>query len=734
MTTAGATMQTDREAGAQAPGPKARAAAGAWLAALRQVAAHYRLSQSAQAATQNALWDAEDDPRERIYNMARGVGLRLKFVEPRGFAEALTSSRLPVIVERRDGQVGVVMAIAADGEASVAFSGDEGLETAAPVGDLLREASQVVLARPLKSVPDARVDAYIQPFEDGWFRRIVLSDLRPYGHILIAALVTNILGLAGIIFSQQVYDRVVPAESLPTLYVLFGGVLLTVAFDFVLRTLRTNVTDLLGKRADLRISDEVFGHALRVRNRVRPISTGSFIAQLRDLDQVRELLTSTTVGALVDLPFFVLFLVIYWFIGGPLVLIPLAALVLLAAPSLIAQRKLQAYTRESMRESSLRNAMLVEAIQGLDDIKSLQAEPRFQQQWNHYNAVAAEAQLKLRAVTSKLMVWTSNVQNLVYAAVVFFGAPLVMKGDVTTGALVAASILGSRIMAPMAQLTQVMSRLQQARVSLQGLNQLMQMPVDHPDHESRIHLPAIAGDYGFKEAVFRYRDDSSPVALAVQNLTIRAGERIALLGRNGAGKSTLLQALSGMLDPAAGLVTLDGVEMRQIDPADVRRDVNFLSQKARLFHGTLRDNLMMGAPYASDAEMLQALAMAGAEDFVRRLPTGLDYVVLEGGLGLSGGQVQALLLARLLLRRPAVALLDEPTASMDEAAERKFIVEFDRWSRGRTVVIATHRTRVLDLVERIIVVDGGRIVLDDEKNAAIKTLQAGLQPGAARSA
>jgi ATP-binding cassette, subfamily C, bacterial LapB len=705
-----------------------------WILALRHVAAHYRLPLSIQRATLAASWDLERDRQERLHNLARGLGLRLKFVAARDMGAALTSWRLPLIVERRDGDVAVVTAISADGEASLAASGDQGLEHVVSRVDLLADLACVAIPRPLKGIPDARIDAYIRPFEQGWFRRIILGDIRPYGHVLVAALVTNILGLAGIVFSQQVYDRVVPAESWPTLYVLFGGVLLTILFDYILRTLRSNVTDLLGKRADLRMSDEVFGHALRVRNRARPTSTGTFIAQLRDLDQVRELLTSTTVGAIVDLPFFCLFLVIYWYIGGILVLIPLAALVMLVVPALLCQRKLQEYARESMRESSLRNAMLVEAIQGIEDIKSLQAEQRFQQQWNHYNAVAGEAQLKLRTLTGRLMVWTGNVQNLVYASVVFFGAPMVMHGDVTTGTLVAASILGSRMMAPLAQLTQVMTRLQQARVSLNSLNQLMSMPVDHPDKESRIHLPVIGGNYVFKDAVFHYRDENAPVALAVHGLAIRAGEHVAVLGRNGAGKSTLLQALSGMMDPAAGLVAVENVEMRQIDPADVRRDISLLSQKARLFHGTLRDNLTLGAPHASDEEILRALVMAGADDFVRHLPSGLDYGVLEGGLGLSGGQVQGLLLARLLIRRPCVALLDEPTASMDESAERKFIAEFGAWSKGRTVVIATHRTRVLDLVDRIIVVEGGRIALDDRKDAALAILQGGQNAASARVA
>lgn len=375
-----------------------------------------------------------------------------------------------------------------------------------------------------------------------------------------------------------------------------------------------------------------------------------------------------------------------------------------------------------MRESSLRNALLVEAVQRIEDVKTLQAEDSLQQRWNHFNAVAGEAQLKLRGLTNGLTAWAQKVQTGVYATIVFCGAPMVIAGDMTTGALVAASILGSRMMAPIAQVSQVLNRLQQAKIGIQGIDQIMALPVDNPEHGQRLQVPAIRGDFSLHSAVFTYGDANTP-ALAVPQLDVVAGEKIALLGRNGAGKSTLLRGLSGLLAPISGEVLVDDLALHQIDPADVRRDIGLLSQDSHLFHGTLRDNLTMGAPNASDREVADMLELVGADAFVRRTQTGLDYTVQEGGIGLSGGQTQALLLARLLLREPSIVLLDEPTASMDEATERHFIERFKDWGKSRTVVVATHRTRVLELVDRIIVIDDGSVKLDQPKHTALLTMQ-----------
>ena len=691
-----------------------------WLAAVLSVAKHYRLEFSAENIRIASQWAGEENTETVVRSMARQAGLVARFTT---FERSMLSPwRLPLVVQLKGGQVGVLQSVDGKGMVAVVFSGDDGAPTSVNTSELEREVASVVVLRPSNNVSDVRVDDYIKPPEKHWFRSIILRDLRPYGHVMIATTVANVLALAGILFSKQVYDRVIPAESTPTLYVLFSGVLIAVLFNFIMRVKRIRITDLLGKRADVRVSDLVYGHAVRLRTSVKPKSTGSFISQIRELERVREMVTSTTLLAIADLPFFFLFLFVMWYVAGPLALVPLGALLLLLIPGLLSQGKLARLAAESVRESALRNAMLVETIQGMEDIKALQAEQRFQQQWNHYNAVTAEANLKLRSLVGNLMTWTQSVQTSVFAVIVLLGAPMVMAGDMTTGSLVAASILGSRMMAPMSQITQVLCRWQQAKFALKGLDQIMQLPVDHPEGSKRVHIPNIAGNYSLQDATFKYGAECALPALKVASLEIRAGEKIAVLGRNGAGKSTLLQGLSGVLEASGGEINLEGVSLAHIDPADVRRDIGLLTQNSSLFHGTLRENVTLGAPGATDREIIAALDMAGAMEFIRKLSKGLDHMILEGGLGLSGGQRQSLLLARLFIRDPNVVLLDEPTASLDDLTEKRFIAKLQKWSAGRTLILATHRSSTLQLADRILVVENGELVLDAPKATALQQL------------
>ncbi|MFT4241075.1 MAG: type I secretion system permease/ATPase [Acidovorax sp.] len=707
-----------------------------WRDAVLAVATHYQLNASPEHIRVAAQWNSSEPTEAQAREMARMAGLGWQRVRPD--LAALTRWRLPVVVQLDgDGDHVQVAVITATGPAGLTLmmSGDGGAGTVRRAADLQPHVQLMAVLRPLESAADARVDDYIRPVEENWLRSLVLVDVRPYAHILMASFITNLMALAGVIFSMQVYDRVVPAQSMPTLYVLFGGVLLSLVFAWAMRNARTRITDLLGKRADLRISDRVFGHALRVRNSVRPKSTGTFVSQIRELEPVRDMLTSTTIAAVADLPFFLLFCVVFWLIAGWLVAVPLAAFALLLIPSLLAQRQLRNLAQSGMREGALRNAMLVETVQGIEDIKLLQAEERFQNQWNHYNAVSADSGLALRDLLGRLNNWMQTVQGAAFAVVIFFGVPTVMAGEMSTGVLVAASILVSRMLAPLSSVTTVLNRWQQAKIAAQSLDQLMRLPVDNPRDSTRVHRPALQGDYTLMGAVFSH--DGQTAALSVKVLTIKAGERIAVLGRNGAGKSTLLQGLSGLMEPRDGSVLLDGVELGHIDPADVRRDVGLLTQSARLFYGTLRENLTLGAPHASDEQILAALKAAGAWAYVRRLPLGLDHLVQEGGLGLSGGQRQGLLLARTLLRAPRVLLLDEPTTALDDTAERDVIASLRALPPGHTLVIATHRRAVLDVVQRVIVVDGGAIVMDGPRDEVLAKLRGGpmpAKPAAAASA
>ena len=691
-----------------------------WIEAIVMVAKHYRLEVSTENISLTSHWLNKAPTSDVLRSMARQAGLTVGVIKLT--ATDLSAWRLPLVVQLKDGQIGVIDTIDQEDRLGITYSGDAGVKGIISKEDLLANVDLAVVLRPSHTVPDARIDDYIKPHDPHWFRKMVLRDWKPYAHIFIASFIVNVLSLAGILFTRQVYDRVIPAESYPTLYVLFSGVFVAIIFGFIMRMMRTKVTDLLGKRADLRISDRVFGHALRIKNSVRPRSTGTFISQVRELDSIREMLTSTTVTAFADIPFFLLFCVVFWYFAGVLVLVPVFAVILMVLPGFLAQNKLRQYANAAMRENSLRNAMLVEAIQGNEDIKALQAEQRFQQQWNNYNAVSADVNLRLRSLVSYLNSWSQTIQAATFVVIVLFGAPMVINGDLTTGSLIAASILGSRMIAPMAGLTQVLSRWQQAKVALNGINQLMELPVDNPDGEKKVHKNLITGHYSIKNATFFYGEDQPTPALYVKKLDIKPGEKIAVLGRNGAGKSTLLQVLSGLLEPRGGVVSLDEVSLQHIDPADVRRDVGLMSQNSGLFHGTIRENLLLGSPLASDEDVFKALMMTGAAEFIQKIPTGLDFIIAEGGRGLSGGQKQSLLLSRLIIRNPHVVLLDEPISFLDDVTEKHFLRELTSWIEDKTLIVATHKMSVVNMVDRIIVIDNGQIVLDDPKDIAIAKL------------
>nr|WP_174505245.1 type I secretion system permease/ATPase [Acinetobacter sp. Marseille-Q1620] len=699
-----------------------------WLQAVLIIARHYRIEPSVESIRLQLDWNQNQSVDDVLFLICRQVGLR--FCKVNFSLDSINPWRLPIVVELEDGQVGVVDKVDNAGNMSIQFSSEQGLAQTFPVEQLRPLIRHAYIMRPETSIADVRVDEYIKPYQKSWFWSIILSDWKRYIDIMFASLITNILALSTIVFSMQVYDRVIPSQSIPTLWVLAGGVLIAAIFGLILSISRIYLSDLIGKRADLRISDRVFGHALRIKNKERPKSTGTFISQIRELESVREMVTSTTIGTIADLPFFFLFLAIFWIIGGHLFWVVLSVVPLMILPGLLAQRQLARLAQEGMRESSIRNAVLVEAIQGIEDIKLLRAESRFQNQWNHMNEVSADISMAQRKIVGTLTAWTQKIQSLTFAIVVLVGCFAVMDGDMTTGALVACSILSSRMLAPISRITGVLARLQQVKVAKASLDELMKKTVDQPDQAHLIHKAALLGDYEFQNVLFQYSEEDSRPALAIAQLKINAGEKIAILGRNGAGKSTLLQLLSGMQMPDNGKISLDNLDLSLIDPADIRRDTGLLNQNAHLFFGTIRENLTLGAPLASDEQLIKVLKMTGALKFIEEKKEGLDHVILEGGVGFSGGQRQALLLSRLLICEPNIILLDEPTASIDDVTEKMLIEQLKSWLGHRTLVVATHRRALLDLVDRIIVVNDGKIVADGARDQILGQFSAVPQKGA----
>lgn len=688
--------------------------------AIITIANHYRLDYSPENINLASNWYQDTIKHDDVIKLlARQCGLVTKIFARKAYKFNVWS--LPVIIECHDGRIGIVQNIQ-NNEVTILFSGEHGLAIKQTRDFLVNNIKRVVVLRPTVDKPDPRVDLYIKPTERHWLWRILLRDVSPYKYVIMATFLINVLGLAGITYSMQTYDRIIPSQSYSTMFVLVIGVFIAFIFDYTLKMLRYTVIDLLGKKADLRISDRVYGHSLRIKDSSRPPSTGSFISQLRDLEQIREMMTSSTVAAIADLPFFLFFLFVIYMLGGVICLVPLVGFFLMIMPGLFSQKRLFYLANEAMRENTLRSGMIVESVQGLDDIKAMQAEYRFQQQWIHYTKTSAQATLKLKHLTHKLSSMANFVQNSVFVGVVCAGTPLVINGDLSTGALVASSILSSRMMGPISQIANIITRWQQTKVSIKGLDSIMRLPIDHPAALKKVHLPIINGHYQLDNIAFKHHQNNPTPAVFVNKLEIKPGERIAIIGRNGAGKSSLLAGLFGKMEYQEGSITLDNIELNTLGPSDLRRDVGYLGQNATLFYGTIRDNITLGNPLATDEEIFAVLEQTGAQDFVNKLPDGINYLIQEGGLGISGGQKQSLLLSRLLLKNPTVLLLDEPTASLDEITEMNFIHHLKQALVGRTMIITTHRRRLLDVVDRIIVVSEGKIVLDKPKAVAIKLL------------
>ncbi len=690
-----------------------------WINVMVRAAGRFGLPADAPAVRQQMRWFESLPLNARLERLSGLMGLQVRVVELEKMR--WNAQNLPVIVQLESGELMLLESIDADG--LVAYWLSEG-------GDLVREeALEALLTRVKPEVVmlgiaargrDSRIDDFTHPWEEHWFWRHFRHAKRKLSEIALASVLGNVLALAGILFSMQVYDRVIPAQSIPTLWVLFIGVLFAALLEFMIRLARTHVSDIMGKHIDLNVSSLFFARAMAIKNDSRPKSTGSFISQLREIDQVRELLTSTTVGAAMDIPFVLLFLGIMALVGGPLVIIPLIAIPLIVIPGILVQWPMAKLAKEGMRESAIRNAVLVESIEGVEDIKALQAEPYFQRQWEHTHAVGANIGMKQRVWGARLSGWASTVQQITYAGMLVFGCYLVMEGNITTGTLVACSLLSSRTIAPLMQLTMVFSRWQHAKMAMNGLDDLLKKPLDKSTDQKMAHCPVLAGHYQVQKVQYSYDPEKGDQAAQIDGLEIKPGERVAILGKTGAGKSTLLKLLSGQAQASKGKVIIDGVDMAHIDPMDVRRQVGYLSQDSRLFFGTLRQNLMLGHPHATEAELIQALRISGAIGMVQQDAASLDRLINEGGRGLSGGQRQMVLLSRLIVRNPQIVLLDEPTASMDEQLEAWVIRQLQQWLTGRTLVLVTHRPALLNLVDRIVVMENGKVIADGPRDTLLQ--------------
>lgn len=560
--------------------------------------------------------------------------------------------------------------------------------------------------------------------EVSWFWDAFTANWWAYLQGAIATGFASLLALSAAVYSMQVYDRVIPSDSTNTLLVLTIGVVIVYVLELILRSFRAYVIDYAGKKVDLDVSEKVFNQGVGIRMEARPQHTGTFIAQLREHESLRDFVTSAAIFTLADFPFLIIFLVAMWLIGGNLVLIPLVVIPALILFSALMQWPMMRLSREHIKESNARSGLLIESIEGAETLKTLNAEWRMRRRWRELTELVSNTGMRVKSISNFTTNFASTVQSVVYIAIVALGALMIRDGELTAGALIACSILAGRAVAPVSQIIGLLTRVYQVKASAQTLDKIMNLPVDRPSDANFLMLDRCQGNLSFANVQFSY-GESDVVALNIPKLEIASGERVALLGRTGSGKSTLLRLLSGLYMPTKGRLLMDGVDIHQIDPSIFRHSLGYMTQDVRLFSGTLKENLLLGAGDVSDDKLLEAAKVTGIDRYISHHPKGFDLPIYEGGGGLSGGQKQAVGLARLMLADPRVFLLDEPTAAMDQQTENEFIKHFSTWlGKDRSLVIATHKPSILSLVTRIVVLEQGQIVLDGPRDQVLQQLSA----------
>ncbi len=631
---------------------------------------------------------------------------------------------LPAILLLKDKQACLLLEWLPSGEARVRYP-----ETGESSDLIDREvlaamyAGLVFFVRPVFNF-DQRTPETGQVRTRHWFWGVVFQNWRLYRDSLLAALLINLFALGMPVFTMTVYDRVIPNRAEETLWVLAVGVMMMLAFDALLRILRGYILDTAGKRIDVTLSSKIMERVLGIGLADRPASVGSFAANLRAFESVREFVASASITALVDLPFVLVFLLALVWISPWFVLPPLVGIALLLFASLVAQQKMQELVDLTQRAAAQRNATLVESLVGIETIKFMVAEGSIQRKWERATIFLAQTNAKLKLLSSATLNTAQTLTQLVSVFVVIAGVYLMLNKQVSMGGIIAATMLAGRAMAPFGQVAGLLMQFHHAKSGLASVETHMKTAPERPDESSFLHRSRFEGSIEFRSVTFSYPGHQQ-VALNKVSFKINAGEKVAIIGRVGSGKSTVQRLMLGLYQPTQGAVLIDGIDSRQIDPAELRRAIGFVPQDVNLFYGSLKENIAMGAPFADDQAVLTAAEIAGVSEFANRHPQGFDMAIGERGESLSGGQRQAVGIARAVLNDPPMLLLDEPSSAMDHQSEEAIKNRLRKFTVGKTVLLVTHRNSLLDLVDRLIVMDNGQIMADGPKAQVVAALQSG---------
>lgn len=571
------------------------------------------------------------------------------------------------------------------------------------------------------------------PLIADWLMRPIIRSRAAYGQVALAAALINLFSLATALFSMTIYDRVVPNNATNSLIVLTIGIAIVLVFDFVLKTLRTYFIDLAGQRIDREVGASIFRQMLGMKLAEKRGSTGAFAGSLREFETLRDFFASATLAAIVDVPFLLIFMLVIALIGGWVVLVPLAMIPIVVGVGLIVQRPLERATGRAMTGALSKQGVLVEAIGALETIKSTDAGALLAARWGRAVDQHASVSMAQRAIAGVAINVAGLAQNLSYIGVIVFGVALIASGHLTTGGLIACSILAGRAVAPLGQIANLLTRIAHARQAYRELDRLMAAGGEVDGARDYLRRSRLDGALALADVTFCYPGQQRK-ALAGVSLSIAPGERVGILGRTGSGKSTIARLMLGLFEPGEGAVLVDGSDVRQLHPDDLRHQVGAVLQEVTLLSGSVRDNIALGRATVDDVELLRVARLAGVHDFMGAVPGGYDLRLADRGEGLSGGQKQAIAVARALAGSPPILLLDEPTSAMDTQSENALIARLAPEVAGRTLLLVTHRASMLRLVDRVIILEAGRIVADGPRDAILRQQMAGKTVPAAAAA
>ena len=625
----------------------------------------------------------------------------------------------PALAEMTSGQVVLVLA-QRGGDLSVYDTSCPGNRAEVSLGEFLpHHAGCVIRAEAgVEELTRRHADAGLKSH---WFWGELLGFRRHILEVAMGSFVANLLAVAVALFSLQVYDRVIPHQSVATLWVLAIGAGLAMLLEACLRIARARLMDGAGRQIEMKVQSLLMDRILGMRSGLAGQTPSNTFSSAREFSSIREFFTASTIGTLTDLPFIVLFLALVASIGGNVVWVLFAGSILMVLPSFFLQRKMIALTKATQGANTKSTRLLHEVIYEADTIKAQRGEDRFRRIWGELTALSSLATSEQRKLSSTLTYWAQGVQQATYVAAVVAGTFLVFTGDFTVGTIIAVGILTSRTLGPLTQLAATMARWSNVKAALEALDGIAGAEQDEVAGRTYLRRESLAGAYEMRDLAYRYDADGAR-SLDIEALAIVPGQRIAVLGPNGSGKSTLLKLMSGIYMPTEGRLTIDGVDIGQIMPRDLRRSIGYLGQDVRLFAGTLRDNLNLTQLERDDDRLLRALDFAGLGAYVRAHPKGLDLEIRDGGEGLSVGQRQSIGWARLWLADPKVCLLDEPTAALDQTLESALVERLDGWLAGRTAIVATHRMPILRLTDRAMVLAGGKLMIDGPRDEVLAEL------------